>query len=56
MSGIGPRPVGIWWLMQQISEYNHDAVVFQELLATETQDHLRGDQWIKMKSSAAELF
>ena len=55
MYATGHCPVDIWWLTQQISEYNHDAVVFQELLATETQDHLRGDQWIKMKSSAAEL-
>ena len=35
----------IWWLMQQISKYSHNAVVFQELLAVETQGHLRGDEW-----------
>ena len=35
----------IWWLMQQISKYSHNAVVFQELLAMETQGHLRGDEW-----------
>ena len=45
MSGIGHRPLHIWWLMQQISKYSHNAVVFQELLAVETQGHLRGDEW-----------
>ena len=45
MSGIGHRPLDIWWLMQQISKYSHDAVVFQELLAMETQGHLRGGEW-----------
>ena len=39
------RPLDIWWLMQLISEYSHDAVVFQELLAVETQGHLRGNEW-----------
>ena len=35
----------IWWLMQQISKYSHNAVVFQELLSMETQGHLTGDEW-----------
>ena len=35
----------IWWLMQQISKYSHNAFVFEELLAMETQGHLRGDEW-----------
>ena len=39
------RPLDIWWLMQQISKYSHNAVVFQELLSMETQGHLRGDEW-----------
>ena len=30
----------------KISKYSHGAVVFQELLAMETQGHLRGDQWV----------
>lgn len=45
ISGIGPCPLIIWWLMQQISKYSHGAVVFQELLAAETQGHLRGGEW-----------
>ena len=45
MSGIGHCPLDIWWLIQKISKYSHDAVVFQELLAVETQGHLRGDEW-----------
>ena len=45
MSGIGHRPLDIWWLMQQISKYSHHAVVFQELLAMETQGQLRGGEW-----------
>ena len=35
----------IWYLMQQISKYSHNAVVLQELLAVETQGRLRGDEW-----------
>ena len=38
-------PLDIWWLMQQISKYSHHAVAFQELLAVETQGHLRGGEW-----------
>ena len=45
MSGIGHCTLDIWWLIQQISKHRHDAVVFQELLAMETQGHLRGDEW-----------
>ena len=45
MSGIGHCPLDIWWLIQMISKYSHDAVVFQEVLAVETQGHLRGDEW-----------
>ena len=45
MSGIADCPLDIWWLMQQISKYSHNAVVFQQLLAMETQGHLRVDQW-----------
>jgi len=45
MSGIGHCLLDIWWLIQQISKHRHDAVVFQELLAMETQGHLRGDEW-----------
>ena len=45
MSVIYHCPLDIWWLMQQISKYSHNAVVFQELLAMETQGHLRGDEW-----------
>ena len=44
MSGIGHSPLDIWWLIQQISKHRHDAVVFQELSAMETQGHLRGDE------------
>ena len=44
MSGIADCPLDIWWLIQQISKHRHDAVVFQELLAMETQGHLRGDE------------
>ena len=45
MSGIADCPLDIWWLIQKISKHRHDAVVFQELLAMETQGHLRGDEW-----------
>ena len=45
MSVIYHCPLDIWWLIQQISKYSHNAVVFQELLAMETQGHLRGDEW-----------
>ena len=45
MSGIADCPLDIWRLIQQISKHRHDAVVFQELLAMETQGHLRGDEW-----------
>ena len=45
MSVIFHCPLDTWWLMQQISKYSHHAVVFQELLAMETQGHLRGDEW-----------
>ena len=45
MSGIGHCPLDIWWLIQKISKYSHNAVVFQELLAVETQGHLRGGEW-----------
>ena len=45
MSGIGPCPLIIWWLIQQISKYSHNAVVFQELLAAETHGYLRGGGW-----------
>ena len=45
VSGIGHCPLDIWWLIQQISKHRHDAVVFQELLAMETQGHLKGDEW-----------
>ena len=45
MSVIFHCPLDIWWLMQQISKYSHNAVVFEELLAMETQGHLRGGEW-----------
>ena len=45
VSERGHCPLDIWWLMQQISKYSHNAVVFQELLAMETQGHHRGDEW-----------
>ena len=44
VSITGHCSLDIWWLTQQISEYSHDTVVFQDLLGTETQGHLRGDQ------------
>ena len=44
MSGIADCPLDIWWLIQKISKHRHDAVVFQELLAMETQGHLRGHE------------
>ena len=44
MSGIADCLLDIWWLIQ-ISKHRHDAVVFQELSAMETQGHLRGDEW-----------
>ena len=45
MSVIFHSPLDIWWLMQHISKYSHNAVIFQEVLAMETQGHLRGDEW-----------
>ena len=45
MSGIDHCPLDIWWLMQQISKYSHNAVVFQELLANETQGRFKGGEW-----------
>ena len=45
MSVIYHCPLDICWLIQQISKYSNNAVVFQELLAMETQGHLRGDEW-----------
>ena len=50
MSGIADCPLDIGWLIQQISKHRHDAVVFQELLAMETQEILRGREWGRKKS------
>ena len=50
MSVIFHCPLDTWWLMQQISKYSHHAVVFQELLAMETQGILREREWGRKKS------
>ncbi len=50
VSGMSHCLQDIWWLMQQISEYSHNAVVFQELLAMETQEILRDVSGVEKKS------